>query len=455
MIVPLYILRNLLIPFFFSCFSLISIFILQFLMRFADQLVGKGLDTLVIIQLIGYNLAWMVVLVVPMSVLVATLMAFGGMSQNNEVTILKAAGVSINRMLTGPAIFASLLIIFLIYFNNNILPDANHKTKNLTWEISQQKPVLSIVPNVFMMDITNYAILARDIERDKNLLLNLTIYDYNNPVKINIVTAKKGYLYFTPDKSKLVMDLEEGEIHESNSGESVLYRKLKFTNHRILMNADRFSFQSIDDGHRSERELSAADLHKRVDSMRTNNAGYDTDYDNQIQKYFFGDSLAPDYNPPSIGTEIAYARTINRVKDIRNVVISAAMRSAYVESEINSYLVEIHKKYSIPVACLIFVLLGAPLGVMTRKGGFGMAASISLFFFLIYWAFLIGGEKLADRNIVTPFWGMWTANFVLLSAAVYLLYRSRRESLTLDFSFFKRFVPKSMRGEGEENSENS
>ena len=116
-------------------------------------------------------------------------------------------------------------------------------------------------------------------------------------------------------------------------------------------------------------------------------------------------------------------------------------------------MVEIHKKYSLPAACIIFVLIGAPLGVMTRKGGFGMAASISLFFFLVYWAFLIGGEKLADRNMISPFLGMWSANFLIGAIGILLTMKSVRETITLDFELIKKFVPKAWRQQ-EESSEN-
>ena len=149
MILTKYILKNHFIPFVFSVITLIGIFLLQFLMKFADRLVGKGLDTWVIFKLIAFNLAWMVVLVVPMATLVATLMAFGNMSQNNEVTIMKSSGTSLYRMMIGPLIASVVLAYLLFLFNDDVLPDANHHAKLLMQDISRQKPTLSLEPGVF------------------------------------------------------------------------------------------------------------------------------------------------------------------------------------------------------------------------------------------------------------------------------------------------------------------
>lgn len=143
MILVRYILKNHVVPFLFSIVILIFIFVLQFMMKFADRLVGKGLSLWVILQLIIYNLAWIVVLVVPMSVLVATLMAFGAMSQNNEISIMKATGVSLYKMMTPPLIASVFVALFLVYFNNHIYPDANHAARLLMEDISRKKPTLS------------------------------------------------------------------------------------------------------------------------------------------------------------------------------------------------------------------------------------------------------------------------------------------------------------------------
>jgi lipopolysaccharide export system permease protein len=124
-------------------------------------------------------------------------------------------------------------------------------------------------------------------------------------------------------------------------------------------------------------------------------------------------------------------------------------RATYYARRIHEYSVEIYKKYAIPFACIVFVLIGAPLGIMARRGTFGVAASLSLGFFLLYWACLIGGEKLADRGFVDPWFGMWSANIIIGIMGIYLTFRTARENLTINWSFLRKFIPKSWRTDEE------
>ncbi len=447
MILYKYILRNHFAPFVFSLFTLICIFILQFMMKFADRLVGKGLDFWIIIKLIVFNLSWMVVLVVPMATLVATLMAFGNLSQNNEITIIKSSGISLYRMMAAPLAAGVVVCYLLFLFNNDVLPDANHNAKILMQDISRQKPTLSLEPGVFSQEVSNYAILVRGINQKSNELSGVTIYDYTNPNTINVVTAKKGKIFFSKDQTKLIMDLNDGEIHESNVSNTNLYRKLVFSKHRIAMDADQFSFQqSSPGGSRGERELSTQAMQSIVDSLSAIKTAQVNTFNSEAKKYLFADSIIRTTNNSNvikpINTAMVYTKLLEKVKTARNIISSNQKRIEFTQGEINKYQVEIYKKYSLPAACIIFVLIGAPLGVMTKKGGFGMAASISLFFFVLYWAFLIGGEKLAERNIITPFWGMWAANVLLGVAGALLTYRTVKETVTLNFSWLKKLIPK-------------
>ncbi len=452
MILIRYILKSHFAPFVFSTFTLTCILLLQFLMKFADRLVGKGLDTLIVLQLIAYNLAWMLVLVIPMACLVATLMAFGAMSQNNEITIIKSSGASLWKMMIGPLIASVVLCYLLILFNNHVLPDANHKAKLLTFDISRTKPTLSLEPGLFSQEVNNYAILVRKIDKNSNELEGVTIYDYTDPGKINIVTAEKGKIYFSKDQTKLIMELHRGEIHESELMRKNLYRKLVFADHRIAMNADQFSFQqSTPGGPRGDRELSSRNMKFIIDSLQIIKQSQVAALTSETSRYFFIDTTLKDFQPLRTNTDenFLYTKAIEKLNTARNVIVSNVKRVEDTNSKIDSYWVEIYKKYSIPAACIIFVLIGAPLGVMTRKGGFGMAASISLFFFLIYWAFLIGGEKLADRNLLSPFLGMWSANFLLGAIGILLIMKSVRETVTLEFSWFQKFIPKTWRSQEE------
>ncbi|MEJ5261649.1 MAG: LptF/LptG family permease [Ignavibacterium sp.] len=453
MILYRYILRNHFIPFLFSLITLICIFLLQFLMKFADRMVGKGLDAWIITKLIVFNLSWMVVLVVPMATLVATLMAFGNMSQNNEVTIMKSSGVSLYRMMFAP-IAASVVLSFLLYlFNNEVLPDANHQAKILMSDISRTKPTLSLEPGFFSQEVPNYAILARKIDQNTNILYDLTIYDYSNAMKINVVTAKKGKIFFSANQTKLIMALEDGEIHESDVENTTMYRKLRFEKHKIAMNADLFSFQQSGPTSRGERELSVEDMKYITDSLYQIQASNYKNLESEVNKYILLKDKFP-FKPSPVQQQsksVEKIKNLDRVRTAMNVIVSAYRRVEWTQREIEKYEVEIYKKYAIPAACFVFILIGAPLGIMVRKGGFGVAASISLFFFLLYWAFLIGGEKLSERGIISPFMGMWSANILLFVAGLLLTIQTNLETKTISFEFLKKFIPKSFQQKAEDD----
>ena len=447
MILFRYISKNLLLPFIFALFTLMSVFLLQFLMKIADKLIGKGLSFFVISKLIIYSLSWMFVLAVPMAVLVATLMAFGNMAQNNEVAIMKAAGISLYKMMIPPVLGSILIAGLLVQFNNHIYPEANHALRVLTQDISNQKPTLALVPGVFSSEMPRYSILAREIDPKTNKMKNLTIYDHSNSQDLNVVTAERGEIFFSSDRMKLILNLYEGEIHTSKITDFAPYRKLKFDNHKIAMDADQFSLrESALGGRRGDRELGAPAILGLVDSVKNL---YDLDikrYKNRVNDDFINDTTKFKSLEQSKKT---YRITLYRVEDeiraAKNSITPVLRRIENYKKRMNKYWVEIHKKYSIPFACIVFVLIGAPLGTMTRKGGFGVAAGISLGFFLVYWAFLIGGEKLSDRDLLSPFWGMWSANILFGILGIILVRKSAKERIELNLDFLKKIIPKSWR----------
>lgn len=454
MIAYRYILRAHYLPFIFATLTLMGIFLLQFMMKFADRLVGKGLDTWLLIKLVVFNLSWMIVLVIPMATLVSTLMAFGNFSQNNEITILKSSGVSLYKMMMVPFLASIVVAILLFLFNDDILPDANHQARLLMQDISQQKPTLSLEPGYFSQEVSRYAILVRGINPNTNELSGLTIYDYTTPPKVNVVTANTGKIYFSADQKNLIMDLWQGEIHEADIKETGLYRKLIFDKHRIVMDGSQFSFHQSQGGIRGERELGIDTMKTIVNGFRAEREQHMKFLKAETDKFFFKDSSFTVVFPnpvPAVNQQLIYSRVLDKIRTARNNISSKARSVEFMDREIEKYEVEIYKKYAIPAACIVFLLIGAPLGVMVRNGGFGVAAGISLLFYLVYWAFLIGGEKLAERGFISPFLGMWAANIVIGFIGVILTIKTNRETVTIKFNFLKKLVPKRLRLQQETN----
>ncbi|HUI66482.1 MAG TPA: LptF/LptG family permease [Bacteroidota bacterium] len=447
LLIERYILRAHFGPFLFSLVTLMFVFLLQFIMKFIDQLVGKGLTPWVIIELIALSLAWMLVLAVPMSVLVATLMAFGDLSSRNEITAMKACGTSTYRMML-PSFAGALIIgLLLIWFNNDVLPESNHRLKTLTIDIKRKKPTINLRNGIFSQDIPGYSILVRKTFEKTNDLEGVTLFDYTNPGVNVTITAERGTISFSPDFRKLIMDLQQGEIHELDLQRMMAYRKVRFETHRITMNVEGFDFTRSSESafQRGNRELGAPAMMAIVDSFQRAKQTILTGLRERMRKQ--ADLLLagrPDTTVSAYTYVLPAQATYAALNDARTLgasITTELFRLDGIDLQRDQYMVEIHKKYSIPAACVVFVLIGVPLGIMARRGGFGTAATLSLGFFVLYYACLIGGEKLADRAIVSPFVGMWSANIIISLMGLYLTMRVARETVFINWALARKLIP--------------
>lgn len=451
MLIYRHILRAHFSPFLGSFFILMFLFVLQFMMKFMDQLAGKGLSGAVILELMMLNLAWIVVLAAPMAVLVATLMAFGGLSSNSEITAMNAGGISLYKMMFPVLLVSGVLTYLMVQFDNKVLPEANHRLKTLTIDIRRKKPTFTLVPGLFSGDLPGYSMLVHKTFAESNNLEGVIIYDHTNPNKNVLITAKRGVLSFSSDYRRLIMDLFDGEIHELNNVDFKSYRIIKFERQVLTTRAEGFDFERSSDNafSRGDRELSAGAMRYIVDSLQTQaDAGRKRidALNTGLQQKLFTGSIAKQSGAYTTWRSIeSYTNLSSQLAMFRNSLDGELATYNYLDRTIKEYWVEIHKKYSIPVACFVFVLVGAPLGVMSRRGGFGMAASLSLGFFLLYWASLIGGEKLADRELIEPWLGMWIANIAIGALGIFLTYRIAKENVELRFDWWKRLVPKRFR----------
>lgn len=472
-----YILKQHIGPFIFAFSTVIFIFTVQFLTRTLDRLVGKGIPIETIVELVVLQMAWMVVLAAPMASLVATLMTFGNLTSSLEMTAIRAGGISLWRVLV-PVMIAGLVLTYLAErFGNIVLPEANHRAKVLMMDISRQKPAFALKDNVFSDMIYGYAIMARKTVDTTSKLYGVTIYDYSQPNTTALITADSAEMEFSSDGNHLLMTLYQGEMHEIDRDTRLSYRKVSFYIHRVLFDATGYGFERSDESSvsRGDRELSADDMLAICDSLMLHIQAAQQTFQKSLSDYFrelilprallldsvraqvdfspawlsyTADSLltelashpAPELSLDSLGylrrvagerrePAIDYAITI-----LRNN-LTATSSSLYTidnqEQAISAYMVEVHKKYALPFACFFFVLVGVPLGVLAKRGGFGVGAGLSLIFFLLYWVFLIGGEKLADRQLISPAVAMWSGNVVILLVGIVLLIRASGIQLTL------------------------
>ncbi len=432
-------------PFFFGFFTVIFVFLLQFLTRTLDRLVGKGLELTVIIELILLQIAWMVVLAAPMGVLIACLMAFGKMTNDLEITAMRAGGISLWKLMYPVLIAGAILTVLVERFGNVVLPEANHQAKVLMMDISRKKPSFGLQENVFSNMIYGYSILARKTSETTSDIGGVTIYDYTRPQSETVITAETGMFEYSSDFRYLIMTLYNGEMHEIDKNTRKEYRRVEFEKHKVLLDATGFGFQRSDEStvSRGDRELSAStmlgicdSLQVQIDARKQRIAQSattlferilaDTSFQS-LDSLKFGDSLAIGETQNRPSDTLFYLASLPKTSQIEMIDMATSLGRTVQNETSNSlfsirndmemqrkYMVEVHKKFSIPFACFCFVLVGVPLGVLAKRGGFGVGAGLSLAFFLMYWAFLISGEKLADRGIVSPSVAMWAGNAVLI-----------------------------------------
>ena len=436
-----YIIKEMLSPFIFSLLVIIFILFVQFLLRAIDRFLGKGIDTFTIFEYLFLNLAWIVALAVPMAVLIATLMTFGRLSEDNEITAMRAAGISFLKIIRPGLLFGTIICLLLLYFNNFVLPEMNFKARILSGDIYRKRPVMSIDPGHFIGDLPNYGMIIGG--KTGEIMEDVRIFSKNSRDKQTSIYSKTGEL--NTIGNELILTLYNGEIHELDIKDFGEYRRIQFSKHKINIPVDDLLLMRRDTSNRTDREMTIPMMFERKNSYQ--------DRINSVRKrmgnnYFktMGDSVVPktlkktlsdlsyyqlDIEQDTSLSQIQTNTTTRKIKTLeRQMTNEFNLLNSYQKS-INKYGVEIHKKFSLPVACILFVLLGAPLGVLARKGGFVVGMSLSFGFFLIYYLLLIGGEEMADRNILSPAVGMWAPNAVLFIIAFYLTVRTVREHTPL------------------------
>ncbi len=419
-----YILKEHVGPFLFAFFTITFLLIIDFVPKIVNQVLDKDLPVSVVFELITLNLAWMIALSVPMSVLVATLMAFGRLTSDFEITAVKTSGVNLLRIMFPLLVAGGVITVAMIGFNDRILPDLNKRARALRSDISRMRPTLVFRSGIFVSDIPGYLILIDKIDHRTSRVEGVRITDTKDPSKPQIIVADYGFLKVIDNGKILRFTLYDGELHSLDVKDADNYHRVDFKEQVINIAGTGSELDRSSSDYRTDREMSIKQMQANVDRAEVAIKPFRERISKALSDrfdYLFSDSFALAASD-NTADSMALSHVREEAEALKQRITSSRQQIKAQERVKDKYNIEIYKKYSIPVASLAFILIGAPLGVISKRGGMGTAIAISILLFTVYWAFLIGGEDLADRGLMSPFWAMWSANILIGAIGLYLMY---------------------------------
>ena len=441
-------------PFLFAFSALTGLLFLNAVAQRMDDLVGKGLAWSVIGEFMLLSLPHTIALTLPMAILVSVLYTFSELTAANEITAMAAGGIKPLRILLPLLGVGTILAGVMLFFNDQVLPEANHRLKNLIIDISQKSPTFQLRERVVNQIDTEdrrgtVYLQAATIDRVTDEMTEVVIYDLSDPSAHRTTYAERGTMTFSKSRTDLYLTLYDGDVLEADQSRSGEFNRSEFEVQIVPLRGVGDELERREQGSvRSDREMSIAALRAEID-RRTEELGALRQQSLERAQKTVTDAL--DYPasqladtdeaesaPLSAGSFITGRRLSrqrgNVADDLTRLTALAGRqnfgRLSALQSAMDQFRVEIHKKYAIAFACIVFVLIGAPLGIRFPRGGIGMVIVASVAIFAVYWAGLIGGENLANEGVVTPFWAMWTADLVFLGFGIALAARMSRTAGT-------------------------
>ncbi len=470
------------LPLFLMTF-LICLFIvlMQFLWRFIDDLVGKGLDMSVLCELFFYAALTMVPMALPLAILLASLMTFGNLGERFELMAMKASGISLLKVMRPLIVLMIFIAIGAFFFQNNVLPVAQVKMYTLLWSMRQKSPELEIPEGVFYDQIAGYNVFVEKKDKETGMLHNMMIYDVsksNDIDQLKIILADSGRISMTEDKTSLLLRLFDGEQFDNLRGQgsnpnNIPYRRESFSIKEILIPFDN-NFNRMDESGMRNQYVgkNMAELLHTIDSVTARVDSIGSDYANELKdrpyfnlirytsrindngeavkelrRYNFADETVPPLDSVYAQVDPFMAKSIasQALEKARRVKQEYEYRGFIIEDDnrtIRRHEIELQKKFTLSIACIVFFFIGAPLGAIIRKGGLGTPIVISVILFIIYYIIDNSGYKLARDGRWLVWQGMWLSTAVLLPLGIFLTYKAINDSAVLNsdvyLNFFRR-----------------
>lgn len=468
-----FVLKSYIGPFVLTFFIALFLLLMQFLWKYIDDLVGKGLEVSVIAELMFYAVVTLVPMALPLAILLSSIMTFGNMGEHNELMALKSSGISLIRIMAPLISFILFVCIGAFFFSNIVMPYTNLKMGALLYDVRHQKPEVSIKEGMFSDAIEGYSIKVASKNKKTSMLYNLMIYDHTEKKGNRIVTvADSATLKTTTDDKYLILTMYHGhsysEIYEKKKRKKEKkhpHRYDSFDEQRILIDMSGLGFERTNESlFKSHYQmLNLGQLQTTVDSLSQKQENREGSFKKQLlnnnyikrivkkhkDSVWFSidsipentlsiDSLFNTYVKSSKGR--VYDQAINNARNTKSFISSTAIDYSNKKQWIKKHEIEWHRKFTLSFACLILFFIGAPLGAIIRKGGLGMPVVISVLFFIIYYVISISGEKSAKIGAWPSWLGMWLSSITLFPLGLFLTYKAVNDSVILNFdTYLKSF----------------
>ncbi|MBL6962834.1 MAG: LptF/LptG family permease [Bacteroidetes bacterium] len=450
-------------PFIITFFIALFVLIMQFLWKYVDELAGKGLEWYIITELLFYASAHLVPLALPLAVLLSSIMTFGGLAENNELMAFKSSGVSLVRIMI-PLLISMLFIgsgAFL--FSNYTLPNANLKFGTLLYDVQEKKPSFDLKDGLFYNGIDQYNIRVGKKDKNGEDIYDVLIYDHTTGSEnLIVIRAEKGKMKHNEAENSLSLTLFNGHRYEEirslkNANQTLPHSQLAFKEYRIVFDLSSFKFDRSDvqlfKG--NYKMLKMNELSEKQDSISIEIADIKPKTKKYLQPYLYflkdssfvgvrKDSL--DLNLDSMimllrlpDKENVYRRALANSRTAKHLVSSPASMISMLRLSNIGYEIEWHRKIILSIVILLLYLIGAPMGAIIRKGGFGMPTVVSIILFISFHIISMTGEKLAKQSIVDPWFGMWLPVMVLTPVALFLTIKANSDSRLFSNEGYERF----------------
>ncbi|MCL1826667.1 MAG: LptF/LptG family permease, partial [Candidatus Cloacimonetes bacterium] len=408
---------------FFICFGITTfLFMFDRLSELMNTILEKQLDPLTIINLFALSLPFILALTVPMSVIYASIYAFGRMSVDNELTAAKATGIDIFKLTRLTMVFMIVMSFGMAYFNDFVLPESNHLLKRVLLKVAYKEPITAINPETFTT-MNNLTIYAKD--RTDEALHDILIYNLDNLRFPQTITAKKGEMYIDPHTDQLKVILHDGIIYERDIAEPFKFQVSKFGEYTFYREGLGFGSEDVTTDYRGDREKTSIQMREQIADKKAEIERLELERQTNHKKI-------QEMNIPEGKTDRAALSHLSQAEydQYRQLQLMSNLRLSQkeeLEKHIRIMTLEIHKKYSLAIACFILLMVGLPIGTMTKTGAMGSAFIFTSIIAVSYHTMLIFGEEMAIKGLIGPAFSMWFPLFLFLVISIFLIYIARKE----------------------------